>query len=330
MEGNPRILPFSAVLHWIWEKNRDQHEFFIEESFPITWTYDYAIPCGLIYQISPTKVNAIPDEAVHRDFAYWHDYKTRLLSDPLFLDDLDARKSFCRLRFTIGNIYRHRKMNREAELAYKEALELWPADGGALQALMLTQWDRGEFAESLAYCEKALRKDPSNSGIRMLQQLGTQRSAVQGKIVSLTKRVQRNPKNKNSLQALIMLTASIGDQAKAGEFLLSGFQTFSDDPDFLRFAAAHYELNGQPLNSLAPAIRLVQLEPNNPANQFILAHSWYSHTNMPEFYKAMSAAIDAGGIPVQEMFANDSYFTPLRKEAEFRHLIEKSWAPQVP
>jgi hypothetical protein len=35
---------FSVILRWIWEKNRNEHEFFIEESFPISWTYDYAIP----------------------------------------------------------------------------------------------------------------------------------------------------------------------------------------------------------------------------------------------------------------------------------------------
>ncbi|MGB7839099.1 MAG: DUF2723 domain-containing protein, partial [Terrimicrobiaceae bacterium] len=29
---------FSVILRWIWEKNRNEHEFFIEESFPIPWT----------------------------------------------------------------------------------------------------------------------------------------------------------------------------------------------------------------------------------------------------------------------------------------------------
>jgi len=327
LEGNLGILPFSAVLHWIWEKNRDRHEFFIEESFPITWTYDYAIPCGLIYKLSRTKLEAIPEEAVHQDFAFWHDYKNRLLNDPHFLDDLDARRSFCRLRSTIGNIYRYRKMDREAELAYKEALELFPGDGAVVQALMLTQWDRGEFQESLAFCEKALREDPANPGLHIVQQLAVQRSAIQEKIEKLTKRVERNPRDKNSLKSLIMLTAGTSNLRQANDYLLAGFQSFSNDPDFLRFAAAHFELNGQPLNSLGPALRLAQVEPANPANQFILAHSWYSHTNMPEFYKAMRAAIDAGGAPAREMFLSDSYFAPIRNEMEFQRLAAPKPAP---
>ena len=51
---------FSVVLRWLWEKNRDEHEFFIEESFPIPWTYDYAVPHGLIYRLNKTKLETLP------------------------------------------------------------------------------------------------------------------------------------------------------------------------------------------------------------------------------------------------------------------------------
>ena len=320
IEGNLGILPFSALLHWIWEKNRDWHEFYIEESFPITWTYDYAIPCGLVYKLNSTKLDAIPADAVRQDFSFWHNYKNRLLSDPQFADDLDARRSFCRLRFTIGNIYRHWKMNREAELAYKEALELFPGDGGVVHALMLTQWDRGEFQECLRACKNALREDPSNPGLHIVQQLAEKMSAIQERIEILKKRVERNPRDKNALKSLIMLIAGTSDLRQANEYLIAGLKAFSNSPDFLRFAAAYYELNGQPLYALAPALQLVRIEPGNPANQFILAHSWYSHNKLPEVYKALKLAVDAGGVPIQEMIRTDDYFVPLRNEEEFRRL----------
>ena len=75
---------FGVILRWLWEKNRDQHEFFIEESFPIRWTYDYAIPNGLVYRLNKTRLEALPKEVVERDFAYWRDYSARLLGDPNF------------------------------------------------------------------------------------------------------------------------------------------------------------------------------------------------------------------------------------------------------
>ena len=127
---------FSVILRWLWEKNRDEHEFFIEESFPIRWTYDYAIPHGLIYKLSKTKLDVLPDEVVESDFAYWKDYSKRLLGDPNFKKDFDAQRSFSKLRQTTANIYRHRGMSAEAELAYREALALWPGNAEAIAALM--------------------------------------------------------------------------------------------------------------------------------------------------------------------------------------------------
>jgi tetratricopeptide (TPR) repeat protein len=323
LEGSLAVLPFSAVLRWIWERNKDWHDFFIEESFPMIWTYDYAIPWGLCYRMSPVKLTAIPQQAVVRDMEFWAAYKNRLLGDPLFATDQDARNSFSRLRNTTGNIYRHRGMTAEAETAYREAIELNPADGGAISSLMGLLWDREEFEEPLTLIQAAIGLDRNNQALRGLLKFAGSRRELQERIARLTAILGQQPANRNALIELVMLHAGVGNLVKANRILSEGFQRFPNDADFLRFAAAHDVINGQPLNSLAPAIRLTQIEPLNPANQFILAHAWYSHTNMPEFYKAMGAAIDAGGTQLREMFAKDDYFAPLRSEPEFRQLMER-------
>jgi hypothetical protein len=61
----------SEVMRWIWEKNRAHHEFFVEESFPMEWSYPYAIPRGLGYMIQPEEVPELADEIVAADFEYW-------------------------------------------------------------------------------------------------------------------------------------------------------------------------------------------------------------------------------------------------------------------
>lgn len=323
LEGSPAILTFSAVLRWIWERNKDWHDFFIEESFPMVWTYDYAVPSGLCYRMSPVKLTSLPPEAVRRDMEFWAAYKTRLLGDPHFSNDLDARRTFSRLRNTMGNIYRHRGMNLEAERAFREAIELYPADGAATSSLMGLLWDREEFTEPVALCQKAYALDPNNEALKRLLRFAESRQELQDRIIRLASELRQRPTNRNALIELVMLHAGVGDLAKANQILSEGFQRFPNDPEFLRFAAAHDVINGQPLNSLAPALRLAQIEPLNPANQYILAHAWYSHTNMPEFYKAMQAAIEAGGVPMQEMFSKDSYFDRLREEVEFRRIMGK-------
>lgn len=318
LESDFSILPFSAVLHWIWLKNRDWRDFFIEESFPIAWTYDYAIPWGLVYKLAPNKLDQIPRDAVERDFAFWKDYKNRLLSDPDFLVDIDARRSFSRLRCTTGNIYRHRKMHSEAETAYREALELWPCEPGVIHALAQLLWERGAFDQAAILCDSALAQDPRNEALQGLMSLVARRREKQEVIEKLTARLTRNPLDRGSLKGLIMLLSSVGESDKANDLLLHGYKQFGEDPDFLRFAAAHDVLNGQPLNSLAPALQLKEIEPENPANLFILAHAWYFHTNYPEFFKTMQEAIRLGGIPVREMFQSDPLFAPIREHEEFR------------
>ncbi len=76
----------STVAKWIWEKNKDKHPFFVEESYPLKWSYDNAIPRGLVYEIAPEKLDSLPREAVEKDFAFWNAYIPPLIKDPKFLD----------------------------------------------------------------------------------------------------------------------------------------------------------------------------------------------------------------------------------------------------
>jgi len=318
LEGNPEYLGFSATLRWIWEKNKYWHDFFIEESFPITWTYDYAIPWGSIYRLNPHKLDGLSQDVVDRDFTYWKNYKDRLLSDPLFLKDLDARRTFCRLRATIGNIYRYRKMYREAEHAYSEALEIYPADGPAILGLMNVLWELGKFGEAIDIVQVGIHADSRCDGLHSLLKLAETRKELQDRVVSLQSRLSKLPSDKNARKQIVMILAGVGDLAKANEIMIEGIKRFRNDPDYLRFAAAHDVINGQPLNSLGPALQLARIEPNNPDNLYILSHALYYHKKYEQFFKVKREAIRLGGEPMKKMFDADPIFAPIRSHEEFK------------
>ncbi|NDG71651.1 MAG: hypothetical protein EBY32_10200 [Proteobacteria bacterium] len=61
-------VPHSVVTRLIWEKNRDAHEFFVEESFPMEWSYDHAEPHGLVYRINREPLKELPADLVRKDF----------------------------------------------------------------------------------------------------------------------------------------------------------------------------------------------------------------------------------------------------------------------
>ncbi len=329
LEAVDAIRPFSAVLHWIWNQNRGEHPFFVEESFPIEWTYDYAIPHGLIYQLNRTKLEKLPDDAVVRDFAFWADYKKRLLENPAFRSDFDAQRSFSKLRITMGNIYRHWKMFPEAEKAYSEALELWPGAGDALHSLMQLQWERGEFDESLKRIEQALREDPKSSSLQQLKTYAKLRKEVQGEMLRLESALVENPANREALEQLILFYTQASQSDKADEYLSKGLEILGENPDFLRFAINHYQMYQQAEKSLEPAQKLVKIEPDFGPNYYLLARACYSQSDLPGFYEAAEKAISLGGLPTRAMILQDSSFIPLHKEEAFQKLIAlPTWKPQ--
>lgn len=320
-EGDPALLQ-AEIAKWIWEKNKAGHAFFVEESFPMTWTYDYALPHGLVYQILPEKLEKIPPEAVKKDFAFWKDYIARLKADPRFEDDLDAQRSFSKLRCTTGNIYRHRKMNAEAIDAYRQALEIWPGNVECLASLVPLLWEEQQFKKALAALERALQTDPNNRGLWRLIAYAQTREKLEGEIRSLTAEQARDPKNRDAIQKLIVLHSSVGDTNKAGMLVEQTVRDFPDDVVLLRKAVNYYELNNERKKMVDPALRLTQIEATNPENYFVLARAWFSLNKKKEFYEAAEKAVKLGGETMRATLDQDPLLAPWRSEEEFKKLTE--------
>jgi tetratricopeptide (TPR) repeat protein len=287
----------------------------------MNWTYDYAIPHGLVYELNPTKLEKLPDDAVARDFAFWANYKSRLLSNPLFGSDFDARRSFSKLRTTGGNIYRHWKMFPEAERAYEEALDLWSCEGNALSALMQVQWQRGEFDAIQKRIEQARLNDPRNETWKKLASYAEQRKSLQNGIAASEAGVAKEPKNRDAWIRLVTLLTQAGESERAAARVASGLRELPEDPEYLRFAATYFQLSDHPGRSLEPAKKLTEIEPAIPANFYLLARAWYSETNWPAFYEAVGKAITLGGLATRTMIAQDPGFSSLHGEPEFQKLI---------
>jgi len=127
----------------IFDRNPD-HEFYVEESFPLDWMYPYLTPFGIIMKVNRQPVAEITPEMIARDHQFWSDYSERTIGnwitydtsvkeicdfcekvyvthdysgfkgDPKFVRDEDAQKSFSKLRNAIGtSIYQWRADNSE-------------------------------------------------------------------------------------------------------------------------------------------------------------------------------------------------------------------------
>lgn len=326
-EEDPGTIVFSSVLKWIWEKNREEHDFFIEESFPIKWTYDYAIPHGLVYRLNKTPLASLPQDAVDRDFAFWKDYKSRLLADPAFKKDFDAQRSFSKLRMSLANIYRHRKMEAEAERAYREALELWPENLEAIAALTPYLWDRGAFDEAIELMKSPIEKDPNDISAWRLQILAERRKELGGEITKLREQLDRQPKSGSTLRELVSLYDQVGETNEADRLIASAMTNMPSDTDLLRFFVEYYAPR-DPDKMLKPAQGLVAAEDSNAENHYLLAISWFVQDNLPEFYKSARRAVELGGAPIRESLRGNPMFDHLSGDPEFQKLVNPRFIDQ--
>src|SRR5438034_2374339 len=139
----------------IFDKNPD-HEFYVEESFPLDWMYPHLTPYGISMKINRQPLPELTDEICRKDHEFWSQFQQRLIGtnaitydtsisnicafaekiyhrrdyagfkgDPKFIRDNDGQKAFSKLRSSIAGVYAWRipqaKSVEEQKRMIKEA-----------------------------------------------------------------------------------------------------------------------------------------------------------------------------------------------------------------
>jgi tetratricopeptide (TPR) repeat protein len=92
----------------------------------LKWMYPYLEPCGPILKLTPFVKTTLTEETVAKDMAFWETYIAQLERQPSFAGNSMARFSFAKLRVAIAGLYEHHKMYGQAEIAYRQVLQLAP------------------------------------------------------------------------------------------------------------------------------------------------------------------------------------------------------------
>lgn len=325
LETDPLLLPFSATLHWIWKANRHEHEFFIEESFPLRWTYEYAEPHGLVYRLRKEKVESLPEDVVQRDFEFWDNYSARLLADPEFKQDLDAQRSFSKLRVTGGNIYRHRKMKKEAARAYRQALRLWPAATEALVPLVEELWEENRFEDAMELIEAAYAQDPNNLGFIQLAAATQKRQELAGEIEQL--RAKALQADSDALAKLLGIFTSIGDTNSARALVRELLKSKPAAPGVLRVLANYTGIENLLAEHEQAAALLAAREKDDPQAHFLHARALLQAGKTNEALAPARRAVELGGRRAREQMRRDAVIETALGDPRFRELLEPGAKP---
>lgn len=161
VSGQVAVMSINGLLtKVIFDKNPD-HDFYVEESFPLDWMYPHLTPSGIIMKINRQPLQEMTQEIVDRDHRFWSKYTERLignwitydtsvsnicrvaeqvyvkrnykdlkvdgkdvLPDSRFVRDDDAQKAFSKLRSAIAGVYfwRINEAGRRGNLAEQQRM----------------------------------------------------------------------------------------------------------------------------------------------------------------------------------------------------------------
>ena len=319
--ADPTVLN-SMVAEWIWQRNKDQRHFFVEESFPMEWSYPNAVPHGLCYEIKKDPVPVLSAEIVQGDMQYWRDYIDHLKKNPRFAEDIDAQRSFSKLRNTGGNIYKWRKMPDAAEQAYRQALELWPGNSETLNNFsdLLMQQNRAEELRDIL--AKASKADPNNGLLTALLSSCERRIKLKAEISTLESERVQSPKNAALLQQLLGKYAEQGDREKADRLVAEASKTFPTNADVLRDTVNYFAVQNRVQEAIEYGRKLEKILPEDAELKLGMAKFFMVSGKRADFYQYLKDAIRLGGLPMREKAGSEPMFQQIQGEPDFRKLIQ--------
>lgn len=296
---SPQSAGLAAMAKWIFDHNKDKHEFFVEESFPMTWSYEYAVPNGLSYRINREPLKAIPPEAVAQDFAFWNSYLQKLIGNPQFHEDYDARRSFSKLRTTMGHIYRYRKMTREAETAYRQSLQLWSGNIESLAALSRLLWSKERYEESSEVIFAALLEDPNNLTFYRLYAAAIEQKEIQKEIQKLEAHPTDSNTDAEPFLKLVNLQAQLGEPDLALMNMEKAARLFPTQPEVARAGALLFSQLDKKERAIASTKQLVELTPKDYSAWLLHAQILALFGEEPAAREALQKGLALGGAPAK-------------------------------
>jgi tetratricopeptide (TPR) repeat protein len=326
---NPQTDPValnSAVAEWIFLHNRDKKDgtprhFYVEESFPMQWSYPYAIPHGLCYEINHDKLDALPPGTAEKDIAWWDDYIKKLEAVPGFRHDDLALHSFAKLRNTGGNIYAFRNMNDAAEKAYKQALSMWPGNTETTSNLVNLYTRLGRFKDAHDLVVGYLPLDPNSKVLQRLVVATDAREKAANQLSLQLAALQAAPNNRQALAAVLQSFMILGRVQEADATISNAIARTPGDAAFLRDMINFYATQGRIPQALEVARTLEKAQPDQWDVPFTIAKYELLTGNRQTCFSNLARAVRLGGNVALQQIGREQLFQQVAQDPGFQQAL---------
>jgi len=167
------VMAINGILaKWIFDKNKDNHTFYVEESYVMPWMYPYLEPSGVIMKINkeplpaPQQDKKLWESILRRDFAFWDQLLREFMKRPEFIRDTAAQQAFSKLRSAIAGIYEYRGIVNAAEAAYQQTIATCPESPEASFRLAHLSMRINQTDKAVEILQKLHERDPFNEQVR--------------------------------------------------------------------------------------------------------------------------------------------------------------------
>ncbi|MBU4212372.1 MAG: DUF2723 domain-containing protein [Verrucomicrobia bacterium] len=331
VQGVQGVMEINGIISKsIFEANKWRHDFYVEESYVINWMYPYLSPHGLIMKINKEPLPKLTDEMVKNDMDFWAWYFNRLMKDRKFQRDVVARKTFSKLRCAIAGLYVYRRMMNEAEIAFRQAVDLYPSSPEANFRLADMYMQMGRFAEALQLMETNQANDPNNERITGFINQIKDMAQMNNRINQLQAQLSKGTGTLDMVFELATLYQRTGREQPFKDLSMQVLNN-SNIPSQAYLKVAELASNPPRWPLIAEAYhRYLQREKSDPRAWLELACAQAQMGQNDRALQSLRQAVACGGEPLKDAIRKDTRLDPLRGMEGFPKLVQPTQQPFVP
>ena len=329
VQGVGGVMIINGILaEMIFDRNKDKHSFYVEESYVIQWMYPYLRPAGVILKIekeplpSPEQDPKLWADIAARDRAYWDKLSKDFLAREDFRRNSDAKKSFSKMRSAIAGLYAFRHMMPEAEYAFRQSLDLCPESPESNFRLAELLMQEGRFAEARQLLEAYQKLDVYNSNVReFLANIGN----IERETERRHELEKLNEQGRLSLDSAIELAGVYQRLNMIEPFrgLSGAILGNSNLPPQKLVAIAQVCGGARQWDLFATALRrFAEFQPNDYRCWIDLGFAYLMLNKNADARSCLDRAISVGGEAAKAILREDARFGQLRSIPEFRAMLE--------
>ena len=327
VEGVAGVMAINGILaKWIFDRNKDKHSFYVEESYVIPWMYSYLTPHGVIMKLekdpvpSPQENPKLWEGIIARDKAYWNKLTGDFLVRPDFKRNSDAQKSFSKMRSALAGLYDARGLYSEAEYAFKQSLQLCPDSPEANFRLADLYTRQRRFDEARKLIQTYLAFDNYNNNVRSYLGNIVNIQALDARRQELEARTQHGMNLETALELARVYQQLNMDPQFQG--LTRSVLGASNLPVEACMQVAQLFANGKRWELLETALRrALELQPGNVKLMTDIAAVNLAMNKPNDTINWIKRAVDLGGEPAREIIRQDQRFGPLQQNPRFQSLV---------